>query len=716
MDSEADTLDLRSIFDLLKRRIWLIVLVTAMAVGLAGVALLALKPVYTATALVLVDPSKKNLLDPDAQMGGSSSDALRVDSEVELVKSETTLLSVAQQLELANDKEFGLTLGMRDMLLAFFRISEPQLPTGQDALSTIIGNLREAVTVQRRGLTFLIAVNARSARPEFAAEIANAVARTYIAQQLQAKIDSTLDSASIIKDRMADASQTVAQSERAFDDFVDTNIQSISEATGRTDFSQMRDEITSLNDFRTQSSSVAGAAEQSLARQDWDALATSLKDEAVTNLQRQRVALLDKIAGAASGTQADIDLRSSLAAVESEMGEAATQAVSGLKADLARSQGRVTELRNQLRQSILSSDLPSEMLTSIYELQQSAEIARAQYQTLLTRQKDLDTQAYLQVADSRIVSEATAPAQPSFPNPRLILLLAALAGLGVGVALAFLIENFVGGFSSEEQAEAILKVPVVSAIPRQRTTKRNGGEASIADSLILAPLSVFSEAIRRVRVGIDQSVRKRMSETPGAEAEGMVIVVSSAAPNEGKTTVSLALTRAYALAGMSTLLIDCDLRKPSVHKQLGIQASEGLLEYLAGDAGASELKSILTVDTGSGAQIVVGSRRSDVATDQLIAGKTFARLIAAAKKNFDVVVLDTPPVGPVVDGLYLAGMADAIAFVVKFSSTPQQEVKAAIAALANAKRDDVAILTVLNQQTSNPAAYRGKYAGYYAEA
>lgn len=716
MDSEADTLDLRSIFDLLRRRIWLIVLVTAMAVGAAGIALLALKPVYTATALVLVDPSKKNLLDPDTQITGSSSDALRVDSEVELVKSETTLLSVAQQLDLANDPEFGLSLGMRDMLLAFFRIAEPQLPTGQDALSAIIGNLREAVTVQRRGLTYLIAVNARSGRPEFAATIANAVARTYIAQQLQAKIDSTLDSASIIKDRMADASQTVAQSERAFDDFVDTNIQAISDATGRTDFSQMRDEITSLNNFRTQSSSVAGAAEQSLARQDWDALASSLKDEAVSNLQRQRIALLDQIAGVTTGTQADVDLRTSLAEVESEMGAAATQAVSGLKADLARSQGRVTELRNQLRQQILSSDLPSEMLTSIYELQQTAEVARAQYQTLLTRQKDLDTQAYLQVADSRIVSEATAPAQPSFPNPRLILLLAGLVGLGLGVALAFLIENFVGGFSSEAQAEAILKAPVVSAIPRQRAAKRNGGDASVADSLILSPLSVFSEAIRRVRVGIDQSVRKRRSETPGADGEGMVIVVSSAAPNEGKTTVSLALTRAYALAGMSTLLIDCDLRKPSVHKQLGIQASEGLLEYLAGDSGASELKSILTVDTGSGAQIVVGSRRSDVATDQLIAGKTFARLIAAAKKNFDVVVLDTPPVGPVVDGLYLAGMADAIAFVVKFSSTPQQEVKAAIAALANAKREDVAILTVLNQQTSNPAAYRGKYAGYYAEA
>mgnify|MGYP001138670611 CR=1 FL=1 len=417
MDAEDDTLDLRGILDVLRRRIWIILLVTVVAIGISGVALLALKPVYTATALVLVDPSKKNLLDPD-QIGGTSSEALRVDSEVGLVKSETTLPAVARQLDLPNDPEFGLDLGMHDMLLAFFRIAEPAMPTGDEALSRIIGGLRDAVSVQRRGLTFLIAVNARSGRPDFAATIANAVARTYIAQQLQAKIDSTLASAAIIKDRMADASQTVAQSERAFDQFVDQNIDRISEATGRIDLAQMRNEITSLNAFRTQSSSVAELAERSLARQDWDAVAVSLKDEAVSNLQRQRIALLDTIAGVTAGSQAEIDLRSSLAGLENQLDAAATKALSGLKVDVARSQGRVSELRNQLRQSILTSDLPTEMLTSIYELQQSAEIARAQYQTLLTRQKDLDTQAYLQVADSRIVSEATAPASPSFPNPR----------------------------------------------------------------------------------------------------------------------------------------------------------------------------------------------------------------------------------------------------------------------------------------------------------
>lgn len=714
---DGDALDLRSIFDLLKRRIWIIVLVTVLVLGAAGVALLALKPVYSATALVLVDPSKKNLLDPDAQITGSSSDSLRVDSEVELVKSETTLLAVAEELDLATDPEFGLRLGMRDMLLAFFRIAEPRLPSGDEALASVIGNLRDSVTVQRRGLTFLIAVTARSGRPDFAARIANAVARTYITQQLEAKVSSTLASAGIIKDRIAGASTTVAQSERAFDEFVDQNIARISDATGRTDFAQMRDEIFSLNAFRAQSSAVTELAEQSLARRDWDVVAASLRDEAVENLDRQRVALLGTIAGAAVGSQAAFDLRTSLTEVETQLGDAAMHAVSGLRQDLATSQGRISELRTQLRTSILDSNLPSEILTGIYELQQSAEIARAQYQTLLTRERDLDTQAYLQVADSRLVADATPPETPSFPNPRLLLLLAGLAGIGIGVGLAFLIENFVGGFTSEAQAESILKAPVVSAIPRQRPIKRNGGETlSVADSLVLAPLSVYSESIRRVRIGIDQAVRRNRAGQSPDEGEGIVVVVSSAAPNEGKTTVALSLARAYALSGMTTLLIDCDLRKPSIHKLLGIQASEGLLEYLAGGAAASELKAILTVDGGSGAQVVVGSRRSDIATDQLVAGKTFARLIAAARMNFDVVVLDTPPVGPVVDGLYLAGMADAIAFVVKFSSTPQQEVKSAMASLMGAKREDAPILTILNQQTSNPAAYRGKYAGYYAEA
>lgn len=625
---DGDGLDLKGTLDLLGRRFWLILVVTAIVLGAAGVALLVLRPIYTATALVLVDPSKKNLLDPDMEAGGSSFDSLRVDSEVELVKSETTLRAVVEHLDLAADAEFGVPPGLFGRLLPAFGNAAPATQTGHEGLAAAIGNLRDNVIVQRRGLTFLIAVSARSGRPELAARIANAIARTYIAQQLDAKVASTLNSAAILKDRMAGASAIVAQSERAFDEFVDHSIARISEATGRTDLAMLRGEIASLNAFRTQSGAVAEQAAQSLTRSDWSAI-----------------------------------------------------------------------------------------LTGIYELQQTAEIARTQYQTLLARHKDLDIQAYLQVADSRLAAAATPPDTPSFPNPRLILLFAGLAGLGIGIAFAVLVENFVGGFTSAAQAEAILRAPVVSVVPRQRSLRRNGdGTASVADALVLAPLSVYAESIRRVRIGIDRAARQRRQAGSPGGAMGTVVVVSSAAPGEGRTTMALSLARAYALAGTSTLLVDCDLRKPDIHRLLGIEAAEGLLDYLARGAGAADLRAILTIDAASGAKVVVGSRRSEVPTDQLAAGQTLARLIAAARENFEIVVLDTPPLGPVVDGLYLAGMADAIAFVVKFSGTPQQEVKAAMASLRGVTADDVPVLTILNQQTSNPAAYRGKYAGYYAEA
>lgn len=711
----GDALDLRTIVDVLTRRVWLILVVAAATVGATGLVLLALKPVYSATALVLVDPSQKNLLDPSLAGGGAGFDSPRVDSEVELVRSELVLLAVAEELRLAADPEFGLRDSPYETVLAVFGIVQPP-PSSSEALASVMSKLRDRVVAHRRGLTFLIAVAARSERPAFAAQLANAVSRTYIAHQLDAKVASTLASAAIIGNRVAEASAMVARSEQALDSFVSDSIARIGEATGRTDFVAMRDEIASLGTLRTSTSAAVAQAERGLAERDWAAVASSLGDEAVADLQRRRLALLGDVADATEGSQTATELRSSLAAIDAQLDTAAKRAVSGLRQGLSSTQGRIAELRTQLRSAILESELPSEILAGIYELQQGAEVARTQYQALLTRQNELDTQVHLQVPDSRLVAAATAPDTPSFPNSRLALLLAGLVGLGLGIGLAFARENFVGGFTSSAQAESILRSPVVAAVPRQRPIRHDGGAAMVADSLNLAPLSAYSESIRRVRIGIDQALRKRRRRQPDEATEGAVIVVTSATAGEGKTTVTLSLARAYALAGLSTLVIDCDLRQPGIHKLLGVEASGGLLDYLARSTDPSDLKAILTVDPASGAQVVVGAHRSDIATDRLVAGRTFARLIAAARANFDVVLLDTPPVGPVVDGLYLAGMADAIAFVVKFSSTPQQEVRAAMASLIGAKQDDVPILTVLNQQTSDPAAYRGKHAGYYAEA
>jgi succinoglycan biosynthesis transport protein ExoP len=131
---------------------------------------------------------------------------------------------------------------------------------------------------------------------------------------------------------------------------------------------------------------------------------------------------------------------------------------------------------------------------------------------------------------------------------------------------------------------------------------------------------------------------------------------------------------------------------------------------------APALRTIVGVDEKSGIAVLLGSRRSGKATDQLVASKTFSRLIDAATKAFDVVVLDTPPVGPVVDGIYLAQFADAVVFVVRWASTSQSEVRVAVRSLGDALRPHVEMVSVLAQSARPSTYYYGKYAGYYSEA
>jgi succinoglycan biosynthesis transport protein ExoP len=715
--------DVRRVIGLLRRQFRLILTTLVLALAVAGVAVFVLKPVYTAATLVMVDPSRKDLLDPESQSTGLSSESARVESEVELARSETTILRVIDENGLINDPEFGVRLGLRDTVLAYLRITNPTVPTGEDAVRDVMGRLKGALTIQRRGLTYLISIQVRSGSPARAAMLANAVADAYIAEQLESKIDSTLASRDIIQARIAEANTAVVASEEAFDGFIDNNLNSISQQTGRTDLLDLQRQLEEADAGRLRAASVIELADRSLARRDWSAVSSALQSQAVAALEDDRARIAQSMAAAVEGSEAAIDLRAELARVEAELDTAAGAELTSLHQQVAAAQAKSSDLRVQLRSTVLSSDLPADVLTNMYALQQNAEIARTQYQTLLARANDLETQAFLQVADSRVVSRALPPQGPSFPNPQLILGLAGLGGLVLGVGLGFLRENFVGGFTSESQLQAVLRATSVASVPHARIMARTGeGEEprSLADYVTQSPLSIFAESIRRIRVGIDQAIR-RLRKTQGQQpprdgkAAGTVVMVTSAAPNEGKTTTALSLARAYALSGRSTLLIDCDLRKPSIHKHLGVQPSISLFDYLTDKTSEPALRSIMAADDASGAQVIVGARPSDVPTDQLISGHTFSRLIDSAREAFEIVILDTPPVGPVVDGLYLAQFADVITFVIRWANTSQQDARAAVAAINDAKRPEVEVIAVLTQQSEARSSYRNKYAGYYTE-
>jgi len=707
LDSQG--FDLRSLFGVLRRQLRLIVGTVVIVMVASALVVFSLTPVYTATTLVLVDTTHKNLLSAQADGGADSfSDSSRVDSEVELAQSETVLLRVINDAKLLNDPEFAPEPSLTERVFSFLHLRNYSAPTGADLLDTVLAKLRDSVTVQRRALTFLISISARADSPEEAAKLANALAQTYISEQLDGKIDSMLSSRDIIQSRLTKASADVAASEDAVDTFIGSNISAIAEETGRTDLSDMFKQIESATSTRTQLSTLVEGASVNLRDRDWAALSATLKSDALAALESRRKEIDASLQTAAAGSSTVVDLRAELARVENELNTSAQAEIGGLKAQITSVQTQAATLKDQLRSDVLSSSLSSSTLTRIYELQQNAEIARSQYQTLLTRLKDLDQQASLQVADSRIASTALPPVRPSFPNPKLLLAIAGIGALGLGIGLAFLFENFVGGIISSEQLQAVVKSRRASEVPKQKE-QRNA--LSVADAVITAPLSVYSEAVRRVRIAIDQA----LTRAPG-DIEGIapIILVTSAASNEGKSTVALSLARAYAVSGKRVLLIDCDLRKPSLHKLTGLEGSSGLIDYLGRSRGRLDLAAVLDQDKASGASLLVGSRRSDVATDQFIAGSGFAELIESSRRMFDIVVLDAPPVGAVVDAVYMARFATAIVFIVRWASTGQVDVRTAVNAMTDAAGPGIEIIPVLNQSDINRR--RKKYDEYYTDA
>ncbi|AVF05072.1 MULTISPECIES: GumC family protein [Devosia] len=700
--------ELRSIFGLLRRQFRLILTTIVAVMSLAAVVAFSLTPVYTSSALIMVDPSNKDLLDPQNQINSASADSARIDSEVELARSDSVLLKVIQEKNLIADPEFGVSLGTWARILSFLRLAEPTLPSGEDAVNQTLSKLRGAIHVQRRALTYLISIQASAENRALAADLANAVAQTYIADQVDAKIEGILASRDILQARAEQARQAIVASENSFDDFVESNIARISQDSGRTDLIALQRQIDELRSSRTQNSSLVNSMQMALRTQDLETIVSDLQSDAIAELDQQRADLLANLESTADGTPTAINLRDELAAIEQRMLEEARIATTSLADQIQESQDTEDTLRQSLRSLVLDQSLSADVLTELYELQRGSEIARRQYETLLSRIQDVEAQADLQIADSRVVSPALAPQYAAFPNKTLILALAGFCAILLGLALAFLYENLIGGFTGDEQLAQVLKLPVAATVPRQRAKSE---KESLANTVVTAPLSGFSESIRRIRANVDQSVRHASPDKPPATK---VIMVTSTAPNEGKTTLSLSLARSYALTGQRTLIIDCDLRKPSLHRHLNIESSTGLLDYLSSDGDGVALQSIISSDPLTSVTTILGARRSNLPTDQLLSAVSFARLIRAARNSFEVIVLDTPPVGPVIDGHYVAPHADAIVFVTRWATTSQSDVRKAVTGLMAARQPDTQVLAVLNQQDETRSAYYRRYGSYYS--
>lgn len=723
--------DLMGLYRTLRKRLGLIASVTFGLTALVMVAVLQQTPLYTATAQVLLDRQKMQVTDMEAVMSGLPADSATVDSEVEILLSRALAERVVDRLNLVNDPEFNEALrepsalrwlDPRLWLREFVAlISAAPAPANEEVMAraekdAVIDELLADLTVSRQRLTYVINVSMISERPEKAARIANAYADTYILDQLEAKFDATRQANEWLSRRLGELRQQVQDSERAVEIFrseqglessagVTVSEQQLSELNAqlilaRTALAEARAKYDRARQIRTSGGSI-------------ESMADVVQSGTISQLRQKQAELARELANLSSryGPRHPevVNAEAQRLDINAQIGAEISRIIGSLQNNVSVAETRVASLEQSLREIRGETGESGQAMVQLRELEREAAANRSVYESFLNRFKETSQQQDLQVPDSRIISPATAPADPSHPRKFLSLALALVLSTILGVGLAFLLENLDNGLSTARDVEEALALPHLVSVPLVPVEKGPGGKPlKPHDYLVQKPLSAFSESLRSLRSALQLS---------NVDNPPKVILFTSALPSEGKTTTSVSFARAAAASGLKVVLVDCDLRHPSVHKTFGFATPEaGLVELLA---ERLDPEAVMIEDDKTSLRILPIATGTANPPD-LMASSQMQLLIERLRGEYDLVVLDSAPVLPVSDSRVLSRIVDETVFVVRWNDTPKDAAQTAIRELRLYQSNLAgAILVAVDAAKQakygygDGGYYYGKYSRYY---
>jgi capsular exopolysaccharide synthesis family protein len=546
----------------------------------------------------------------------------------------------------------------------------------------------------------LITVTYVSEDPAMAARLANAAAETYIEDQLATKAGETRAAYSWLQDRAVELQEKVEASARAIE--AQRRQSGLVDVEGSTLLAQQ------LARFNVQLIEARGQRAEAQARYEQvqrlvddggiDSAAAVLDSLLIQKLREQETEVLREIAELKTQFR---EGHPKLSLAESELGNLRTK----IQAEVAKI---ATNLGNELEIArVKEGNLQAEVnrLEAMTDEQQAATVTLSAleteldanqklFDTILDRLKETSVQDETLVRpDARIISTATEPLDPSFPRKRLIVGVAFMAATLLGVVLALVIEQLDAGFRDANQVEQVTGAPVIGVLPRIGGMRARAPQNEVLER----PGSGYSEAIRTLRTSLLLS---------NVDRPPRLIVVTSSLPSEGKTSTAIALARTAAKAGQRAIVLDADLRNPSLHRALEVKNDQGLIDVLL---GKGTFEDVVRIDFPSGAHFVVAGPAAPHPADLLGSGpmKALLRTLAA---TYDLVIIDTPPVLAVSDTLVLQRSVDKTVFVVRWERTRRDIALNGLRALIQAGADLAGIVV------SQVAPGRGHLYTYYGDS
>jgi capsular exopolysaccharide synthesis family protein len=693
-------IDFRAVINAIRRRIGPIVLVIATVLILTGVAYRMAEPRYSAVGRIGIQRTNEEIVNgqQDGRLQPLTTDSSSVDTEVEQLTSPDTLSGVVDRLKLTQRADFG---GATPTDAASARVR---------AISALAGGL----TVQREGTSYAISISYSSTDPTFAAQVVNTVMSEYLARQQRekrgardAEIKLLATRISEVRGQLLGADTQVAQF-RAATNLVDiqnqnTNAQQ-SIAVLNQQLADAQAQQAAAEARNTQRSANSAGAGSSVVSPVLQQLRT---EEA--RLSAQQAALADRY-GDRHPQLAEINeqLRETRRQITGET----TRVRQSLSAEAEVAQRRTSSIQSSLgsqKGQLLQGNAASVRLA---ELERNAGSLKTLYEALLERYQQTVARQGTERGSAYVVAQAMEPQSPDSPRKlvyagggTLVALLAAMMVVGA-------LEMAENGYVTRRQVERSLGLPVLASVPDLRTIGervKSPTPAKISDHLIERPGGVYSEAFRSIRTALklgrdEQTVR--------------VVAISSALPGEGKTTTAFSLARSAALAGLSTVLVDCDLRRQATSRQMQDTIQYGLGEVLKNEIS---LDDALVRDSASGAFLLPQRGAADQVGYDLIASSAMQNLVDQLRERFDFVVLDTAPLLAIADSRAIASMADVALVALRWRKTPAPAVQLALDQLSMADaRIGGIVMTMVDVKAQRRAGagdelrYYERYAQYYS--
>jgi capsular exopolysaccharide synthesis family protein len=691
--SDSDDLDIRKLFRTVWRHKFLIAFVTSILVTLGYLYIGSLTPLYTAEAVIVLDIRRADILDIDPIVADRAATDTVIRSEVDILRSRSLARRVVQELGLMEDPEFNPLLrpqepGLIERLGTIGWLPQAlrdRLPTSSEEephesteslLAAVTSRVRNGLTVVNDGQSYTIQLRFESEEPEKAARIVNAFAELYLAGQLEAKYEAAERGAVWLENKIGELRDRVQKAENRVLEFeVQNSLVNFGDGNPLTKhLSNLRDELIKTRTtllkaqariIETRDMATGASGDPSSAPVGSALIQTLREQEAVAE---SRLAQLRSTYRATypAVVQAEAELRELKARLQMELDRAMAE-MEG-EARVSGQQERALAARVEMLEQLYLEAYRKQV--ELTQLRSEAAAAQSLFDTFVGSLDRTTIQLDLLQPDARILSHAEPPSWPSYPQRRILLALATVGSLLVSLAIVIAKEMLQKGFHNAEQVEKAFGVPVIGMVPLVKT--RGIGRKNPSGYALQSPLSAYTESIRLIRTRI-QGVR--------THHRSQVVLVTSALPGEGKTELSLTLGRISAASGQRVMLIECDLRRPSIAAHLGIDGRSGLAQVLAGER---TIKDVLQVDERSG-MLVIPAGRSSAHAIELLVSQGMDKLIKVAAELSDLVILDAPPVTLVTDPIVLSAIADTTLLTVRWGRTPRSIVASALKKLAMAE-------------------------------